>query len=139
MSATACYPGSFDPLTRGHLDLIQRSLGLFDRLIVAIGVNADKSPLFSAEDRVSMARAALVLLLLQLFAAAVWAQDFIDDRRIRREIGRQVTKLIDSKQFVGGGELFAQLERRSCRAQLPPPSKLKARGSESEPYSAIFR
>ncbi len=59
MSATACYPGSFDPLTRGHLDLIQRGLGLFDHLIVAIGVNVDKSPMFSADDRVSLARAAL--------------------------------------------------------------------------------
>jgi pantetheine-phosphate adenylyltransferase len=51
MTITACYPGSFDPMTRGHLDLVERGLGLFDRLVVAIGVNADKASLFSPEER----------------------------------------------------------------------------------------
>ncbi|MBU8897429.1 pantetheine-phosphate adenylyltransferase [Corallococcus sp. H22C18031201] len=47
----AIYPGSFDPLTNGHLSLIQRSLKMFDRLIVAIAVNPKKTPLFSQEER----------------------------------------------------------------------------------------
>ena len=51
MTITACYPGSFDPMTRGHLALVERGLGLFDRLVVAIGVNADKASLFSPEER----------------------------------------------------------------------------------------
>ena len=50
------YPGSFDPITNGHLDLIQRASRLFDRVIVAIAVNAEKSPLFSVEERVAMVR-----------------------------------------------------------------------------------
>ena len=50
------YPGSFDPLTNGHADVIQRSAPLFDRLIVAVLVNATKQPLFSAEERVAMIR-----------------------------------------------------------------------------------
>ncbi len=59
MTVTACYPGSFDPVTRGHLDLIERGLGLFDRLIVAIGVNAQKQPLFSPEQRLALVRDAV--------------------------------------------------------------------------------
>lgn len=50
----AVYPGSFDPPTLGHLDIIARSTHLFDELIVAIAVNAQKKPLFSLEERVEM-------------------------------------------------------------------------------------
>ena len=52
----AIYPGSFDPITNGHLDLIQRGSALFDRLIVAILRNDEKRPLFSVEERVEMLR-----------------------------------------------------------------------------------
>ena len=47
----AIYPGSFDPLTNGHLDLIQRAARLFDRVIVAVAKNEDKKPLFTLEER----------------------------------------------------------------------------------------
>ena len=57
MSTLAVYPGSFDPLTNGHLDIISRGARLFDRIIVAILVNAEKAPLFSMEERVDIARA----------------------------------------------------------------------------------
>src|SRR3982074_2879125 len=58
MSTTlAVYPGSFDPLTNGHVDIISRGARLFDRIIVAILVNAEKAPLFSMEERVEIARA----------------------------------------------------------------------------------
>lgn len=55
-SVVAIYPGSFDPITNGHLDLIQRGSRLFDRLIVSILRNATKSPLFSVEERMEMLR-----------------------------------------------------------------------------------
>ncbi|WP_241592876.1 pantetheine-phosphate adenylyltransferase, partial [Rosenbergiella epipactidis] len=58
MSVVAIYPGTFDPLTLGHLDIIQRSAGLFERLIVAIALNPSKKPLFSLEERVALARQA---------------------------------------------------------------------------------
>ena len=48
------YPGTFDPVTNGHLDLIKRALRLFDEVVVAIGINPLKSPLFTMEDRVAM-------------------------------------------------------------------------------------
>jgi pantetheine-phosphate adenylyltransferase len=51
---SAVYVGSFDPPTLGHLDVIQRGSALFDRLIVGIGINPDKQPLFTAEERVQL-------------------------------------------------------------------------------------
>src|SRR5256885_2039482 len=57
MSTLAVYPGSFDPLTNGHVDIISRGARLFDRIIVAMLVNAEKAPLFSMAERVDIARA----------------------------------------------------------------------------------
>jgi pantetheine-phosphate adenylyltransferase len=56
MTRIAVYPGSFDPLTNGHLDIIQRSCALFDKLIVAVAHNQRKQPLFSLEERIAMVR-----------------------------------------------------------------------------------
>ena len=56
MSTLAVYPGSFDPLTNGHVDIISRGTRIFDRIIVAILVNAEKSPLFTMDERVDIAR-----------------------------------------------------------------------------------
>ena len=53
-SVVAIYPGSFDPVTNGHLDLIARGARIFDRLVVAVLQNLDKSPLFSARERAEM-------------------------------------------------------------------------------------
>jgi pantetheine-phosphate adenylyltransferase len=55
-SRLAVYPGSFDPLTNGHVDIIDRGTHLFEKIIVAILVNAEKSPLFSTEERVDIVR-----------------------------------------------------------------------------------
>lgn len=55
----AIYPGSFDPITNGHLDLIERGRQLFDHLIVAILTNLEKEPLFTVSERVEMLRAVL--------------------------------------------------------------------------------
>ena len=57
MPTLAVYPGSFDPLTNGHVDIILRGARLFDRIIIAILVNAEKAPLFTMAERVEMARA----------------------------------------------------------------------------------
>ena len=55
----AIYAGSFDPITRGHEDLMTRSLGYVDRLIVAVARNVSKSPIFTVEERVELIRAAI--------------------------------------------------------------------------------
>lgn len=51
------YPGTFDPLTLGHVDIIERAIKLVDRLVVGVAINADKGPLFSLEERVAMVEA----------------------------------------------------------------------------------
>ena len=56
---TAIYPGTFDPITYGHLDVIERAAMLFDRVVVAVAENSSKRPLFSDEERAAMIRAAV--------------------------------------------------------------------------------
>jgi len=56
MTRIAIYPGSFDPPTRGHEDLIRRSLALADRVIVAVAINSTKQPLFTVEERLALLR-----------------------------------------------------------------------------------
>jgi pantetheine-phosphate adenylyltransferase len=56
MPRIALYPGSFDPVTNGHVDVVRNAVGLCDRLIVAIGVHPGKQPLFSVEERLAMVR-----------------------------------------------------------------------------------
>jgi pantetheine-phosphate adenylyltransferase len=58
-SLIAVYPGTFDPITNGHVDIARRALALFDRVIVAVASNVRKAPLFSSEERVAMIRTAL--------------------------------------------------------------------------------
>lgn len=59
MTRIAIYPGTFDPVTRGHEDIIQRSLHLADRVIVAVARHVTKAPLFTLEERVALLEAAL--------------------------------------------------------------------------------
>ena len=53
---TVVYPGTFDPITNGHIDLIERALRLFDKVVIGIGTNPVKAPLFSLKERVEMIR-----------------------------------------------------------------------------------
>jgi len=59
MTRNALYPGTFDPITNGHQDLVRRAASIFDRVVVAIAGNTNKTPLFSLEERVDMARRVL--------------------------------------------------------------------------------
>lgn len=59
MAVSAMYPGTFDPITLGHEDLVRRARRLFDRVVVAIAANPGKEPMFSLDERVGLARTAL--------------------------------------------------------------------------------
>lgn len=56
------YPGTFDPVTHGHIDIIRRACSLVDRLVIGVAINRDKGPLFSLEERVAMVRSECVPL-----------------------------------------------------------------------------
>ena len=62
MKRTAIYPGSFDPLTNGHLDVVQRAAKLFDRVIIAVASNDSKHPLFTKDERVALVKQAVAKL-----------------------------------------------------------------------------
>jgi pantetheine-phosphate adenylyltransferase len=55
----AIYPGTFDPITYGHIDVVERARDMFDRVIVAVATNSAKEPLFTAEERIAMVRRAV--------------------------------------------------------------------------------
>lgn len=59
MTVSVMYPGTFDPITRGHEDLIRRAARLFDRIVVAIAANPGKQPMFSLEERIGLSRRVL--------------------------------------------------------------------------------
>ena len=59
MQSIAVYPGSFDPITNGHIDLLERALKLFDNVIIAIAANPGKQPLFSTQERLEMIKDSL--------------------------------------------------------------------------------
>lgn len=59
MKRIAIYPGSFDPITNGHMDIVERGLKLFDKIIVAILLNPGKTPLFTLDERIEMLSASL--------------------------------------------------------------------------------
>lgn len=56
MKKIALYPGTFDPITNGHFDIIERALNLFDEVIVAVAISADKKPMFTLNKRIEMAK-----------------------------------------------------------------------------------
>lgn len=60
MRKLAIYPGTFDPVTNGHIDIIKRATELFDGVIVTIGINISKTPLFSSDERLSLLKESLI-------------------------------------------------------------------------------
>jgi len=59
MHKIALYPGTFDPITNGHFDIIERALGLFNEVIIAVAVSQDKKPMFTLQERITMAEEAV--------------------------------------------------------------------------------
>jgi pantetheine-phosphate adenylyltransferase len=83
MSRNAIYPGTFDPITNGHQDLVRRAAGIFDRVIVAIAANPNKTPMFTLEKRVELARKVLAdLPNVEVTGYAGLTVDFARQHRI---------------------------------------------------------
>ena len=62
MTKIALYPGTFDPITNGHFDIIERALGLFDEVIIAVAISQDKKPMFTLDERIEMTEKAIAHL-----------------------------------------------------------------------------
>jgi pantetheine-phosphate adenylyltransferase len=76
----AVYPGTFDPITNGHIDLVSRASPLFDRVVVAIAQNAGKGPTFDLEEHIGLARTALAGLdNVEVCGFSVLLADFVED------------------------------------------------------------
>lgn len=105
----AVYTGSFDPITLGHLNVIQRASQLVDRLVVGIGVNADKASLFTKEERVSLVRRATAGLdnvevqvfegLAVQFVRDVGARVMIRGIRPLTDLAGEITMLMANRQL----------------------------------------
>ncbi|MEM1237740.1 MAG: pantetheine-phosphate adenylyltransferase [Pseudomonadota bacterium] len=84
------YPGTFDPITLGHLDIIRRAAALVDRLVIGVAINRDKGPMFSLEERVAMVEAEFATLTEQTgceFVAHPFENLLID---CARDVGAQI-------------------------------------------------
>ena len=117
----AIYPGSFDPLTLGHLDIIQRAASIFDKLVVGIYDRPEKRLLFSTEERVQMARQAVVKLknvrvnsysgLTVDFAKEMGAQVMVRGLRMSSDFEREFEMAMMNKKLTPDLELVCFMAR----------------------------
>ena len=110
MSGAAIYPGSFDPVTLGHLDVIARAATLFPKLIVAVVGNPSKRPMFDAEERVALIRAEVAPL-----GAGVEVVAF-EGLLVDLCAARQVTTVV--KGLRGAGDLELELRMAQTNRQI---------------------
>jgi pantetheine-phosphate adenylyltransferase len=107
----AVYPGSFDPITRGHIDVIERACGVFDELVVAVLVNTRKSPSIEAGERADMIREALAEELDQELLEAI---DVITFQGLTVDLARQR----GAKSIVRGLRALSDFENEQAIAHL---------------------
>ena len=110
MSQFAVYPGSFDPFTLGHLDIVQRASRLFDKLVIGVGVNLEKQPLFTGDERVELIRLSTSHLnnieiltyqgLTVKFAQQVGAQIMIRGVRPITDIPAELTMMMANRRLA---------------------------------------
>ncbi|RYE23481.1 MAG: pantetheine-phosphate adenylyltransferase [Sphingobacteriales bacterium] len=105
MERICLFPGTFDPITKGHVDVIKRSVGLFDKLVIGIGVNSSKQPMFSLEQRCEWMR-----------------EIFKDDKRIEVTGYEGLTidycKKIDAQFILRGIRYIADFEYEKAIADM---------------------
>lgn len=112
----AVYPGSFDPITLGHLNIIERTAHLFDRLVVGVGVNSEKRPWFSPEERADLIRGSVSGLpnvtvelyegLTVNFVRACGAKIMIRGVRPITDIPAEMTMMMANRQLAPDIETF---------------------------------
>jgi len=130
MGKIAVYPGSFDPVTNGHCDIVRRGLGLFDEVVVAIARNGAKDPLFTIEERLEM--------LHETFKEMPGVQvDSFDGLLVDYVVKRQADAILRGLRAVSDFEYEFQLalmNRKGCGGFSSVPRSLRRPlGSEETP------
>jgi len=130
---TALYPGSFDPITKGHLDIATRAAAIFDKVIIGIYDKPDKRLLFSTEERVELARKAVAHLknvkvqpysgLTVAFAKKIGARVMVRGLRMSSDFEREFEMEMMNKKLEPGLELFCLMA--SLQYQFLSSSLLK--------------
>ena len=108
------YPGTFDPITLGHLDIIRRAALLVDRLVIGIAINRDKKPLFTLEDRVVMIEAECAALSLETGTEIVpYPFENLLIKRARRQVRRAPSPFL-AYRFIYFLPSYAVCFREGC-------------------------
>jgi pantetheine-phosphate adenylyltransferase len=108
----ACCPGTYDPVTNGHLDIVARALGCFDRVIVAVLTNPGKQPLFSLEERVAMLKDASATIE---GAAGRVEVDAFSGLLVQYARERQVTAIVKGLRAVSDFDYELQMAQMNFR------------------------
>ena len=108
------YPGTFDPVTNGHMDIIQRAASLCDRLVVGVAVNAGKGPLFSVEDRIAMVQEEVAALEDQDAASRIVVQP-IDGLLVHYAAKHNVRMIVRGLRAVSDFEYEFQMASMNRR------------------------
>lgn len=117
MNRTAFYPGSFDPPTNGHIDVLRQALGLVDTLIIGIGIHPGKIPVFSFEDRVELIRASVTEALGEEAAGRVESVGF-DKLAVDAAADHGAALLI--RGLRDGTDLDYEMQMAGMNGQLAP-------------------
>src|SRR5580698_4417883 len=128
MSVKALYPGTFDPPTNGHIDLIQRGSKLFEHLTVAILSNPVKNPLFTVEERVEMLKESTSALLRGIRAISDYEHEFqmaLMNRRLAPEVETVFLQPAGRYSFVSSRMLKEVFSFGGDVSGLVPPNVLK--------------
>ena len=80
---TAIYPGTFDPITAGHIDIIKRALKIFDKLIIAVGTQEDKKPLFDIDERIKLIKEATSGMGIEVEGFSSMLADFAKKKDVK--------------------------------------------------------
>jgi pantetheine-phosphate adenylyltransferase len=116
MPRIALYPGSFDPVTNGHLDVVRHAVGLCDRLVVAVGVHSGKQPLFSTQERLDMAAAAFA----PVASAAGCALDCTTYDNLTVTAARQAGATIMIRGLRDGSDLDYEMQLAGMNETMAP-------------------
>src|SRR6266436_3681181 len=116
MQPIALYPGSFDPVTNGHVDVVRHAARLAGRLVIAIGVHPGKAPLFSADDRVAMLEETCGVMVRE--ASCEFACITFDDLAV--STARRVGATIIIRGLRDGSDLDYEMQMAGMNAAMAP-------------------